>query len=68
MESPQVARVRGLQDIAIASVLRDGLLRVSEAAELRWGDVELHEDGAALLHVRRSKTDPEAEGVVLYIG
>ena len=30
--------------------------------------MELQEDGAALLHVRRSKTDPEAEGVVLYIG
>ena len=39
-----------------------------EAAELRWGDVELQEDGSARLHVRRSKTDPEAEGVVLYIG
>ena len=50
------------------SVLRDGLLRRSEAAELRWGDVEFQEDGSALLTVRRSKTDPEAEGVVLYIG
>ena len=55
-------------DIALLSVLRDGLLRRSEAAGLRWGEVELQEDGAALLHVRRSKTDPEAEGVVLYIG
>ena len=62
------ARWRGEVDIALLSVLRDGLLRRSEAAELRWGDVELQEDGAALLHVRRSKTDPEAEGVVLYIG
>ena len=50
------------------SVLRDGLLRSSEAAELRWGDVEFREDGAVLLQVRRSKTDPEAEGVVLYTG
>ena len=50
------------------SVLRDGLLRRSEAAELRWGDVEFREDGSALLQVRRSKTDPEGEGVVLYIG
>ena len=55
-------------DIALLSVLRDGLLRRSEAADLRWGDVEFQGDGAALLHVRRSKTDPEAEGVVLYIG
>ena len=28
----------------------------------------LQEDGSARLHVRRSKTDPEAEGAALYIG
>ena len=55
-------------DLVLMSVLRDGLLRRSEAAELRWGDVEIQEDGAALLHVRRSKTDQEAEGTVLYVG
>ena len=67
-ESARDAERHGRVDIALLSVLRDGLLRRSEAAELRWGDVELQEDGTALLHVRRSKTDPEAEGVVLYIG
>ena len=67
-ESARDAKRRGGVDVALLSVLRDGLLRRSEAAELRWGDVELQEDGAALLHVRRSKTDPEAEGAVLYIG
>ena len=50
------------------SVLRDGLLRRSEASALRWGDGELQADGSARIHVRRSKTDPEAEGAVLYIG
>ena len=67
-ESARDAERRGRVDVALLSVLRDGLLRRSEAAEFRWGDVELQEDGAALLHVRRSKTDPEAEGAVLYIG
>ena len=67
-ESARDAERRGRVDVALLSVLRDGLLRRSEAAELRWGDVELQEDGAALLHVRRSKTDPDAEGAVLYIG
>ena len=67
-ESARDAERRGRVDIALLSVLRDGLLRRSEAAELRWGEMEFKEDGAALLHVRRSKTDPEAEGVVLYIG
>ena len=55
-------------DLALLSVLRDGLLRRSEAAALTWGDVELRENGSALINVRRSKTDPEAEGVTLYIG
>ena len=67
-ESARDAERCGRVDVALLSVLRDGLLRRSEAAELRWGDLELQEDGSARLHVRRSKTDPEAEGVVLYIG
>ena len=62
------ARRRGQVDVALLSVLRDGLLRRSEASALRWGDVDVQEDGSARLHVRRSKTDPEAEGAVLYIG
>ena len=67
-ESARDAERRGRVDVVLLSVLRDGLLRRSEAAELRWGDLELQEDGSARLHVRGSKTDPEAEGVVLYIG
>ena len=71
-----IARVNGcpqrqakpLTEIALLSVLRDGLLRRSEASALRWGDVEMQEDGSARIHVCRSKTDPEAEGAVLYIG
>ena len=55
-------------DVALLSVLRDGLLRRSEAAELRWSEVEFREDGAALLRIPQSKTDQEAEGTVLYIG
>ena len=38
--------------------------RRSEAAALAWGDVEFQDSGSALLSVRRSKTDPTAEGVV----
>ena len=67
-ENAWAARRRGQVDVALLSVLRDGLLRRSEAAALRWGDVEVQEDGSARIHVRRSKTDPEAEGAVLYIG
>ena len=67
-ESARDAERRGRVDVALLYVLRDGLLRISEAADLRWGDVELQEDGSARLYIRRSKTDPEAEGAVLYIG
>ena len=42
-------------------------LRRSEAAALAWGDVEASEDGSGLLWVRRSKTDPEAEGSARYL-
>ena len=55
-------------DVALLSILRDGLLRRSEAAALTWADVDLRDNGSALLQVRRSKTDPEAEGVTLYMG
>ena len=43
-------------------------MRRLEATALTWADVELHDNGSALLQLRRSKTDPEDEGVVLYIG
>ena len=59
----EYARRRGLVDVALASVMRDGLLRVSEAAALRWGDVELAGDGSGRIRIPESKTDQEAEGV-----
>ena len=64
----EYARRRGLVDAALASVMRDGLLRVSEAAALRWGNVELAGDGSGRIRIPESKTDQEAEGVVLYLG
>ena len=67
-ESAEKASWRARMDLALLSVLRDGLLRRSEAAALTWGDVELRENGSALINVRRSKTDPDAEEVTLYIG
>ena len=54
--------------MALLATLRDGLLRRAEAAALTWGDVEFRDDGPAMITLRRSKTDQENEGVVLYIG
>ncbi len=67
-ESAEKASWRGRVDVALLSVLRDGLLRRSEAAALTWADVELRDNGTGLITVRRSKTDPEGEGVTLYLG
>ena len=67
-ESTERASWRGRVDVALLATLRDGLLRRSEAAALTWGDVEFQDNGSALLQLRRSKTDQEAEGVTLYIG
>ena len=67
-ESAERAAWRARVDVALLATLRDGLLRRAEAAALTWNDIEFRDDGAALLTLRRSKTDQEAEGVVLYVG
>ena len=67
-ESAAAAARRALVDLALLQVMRDGLLRRSEASGLRWGDIEVHADGSGRLHVVRSKTDQTAEGAVLYLG
>ena len=67
-ETAAAAHRRGVVDVALTSVMRDGLLRVSEASTLRWGDVELADDGSGRIRIPESKTDQEAEGTVLYLG
>ena len=66
-ETAEYARRRGLVDIALASVMRDGLLRVSEVAARHWGDVELVGNGSGRMRIPESKTDQEGEGTVLYL-
>lgn len=67
-EAPENARSRGLMDIAICSTMRDALMRRSEAADLRWSDIDVCEDGTGRLLIRRSKTDQEGKGFVTYLG
>ena len=55
-------------DLALLQVMRNGLLRRSEAAVLRWGEVEDGADGSGRQHVLRSKADQAAEGSMLYLG
>ena len=65
-ESLGAANHRGDVDIALASVMRDALLRRGEAARLRWGEVEFWSDGSARVVIRQSKTSKAS--AVLYVG
>ena len=67
METEDTALKRGRLDIALASVLSDAGLRVSEAAQLRLRDVLDAEDGAGLVYIERSKTDQAGEGAYVAI-
>ena len=60
--------IHGLRDAAILAVASDAMLRVSELAALRVGDIGAGEDNAATVTVRHSKTDQEGEGAVLFLG
>ena len=58
----------GIRDAALISVMSDAMLRISEAAALFVSDVMEETDGSGRLSVRRSKTDQEGRGTVLYLG
>ena len=49
---------RGLRDIALVTVMREGMLRAAEAAALTWRDILPETDGTAVVSIRRSKTNP----------
>ena len=66
-EGQETARCRGNLDIALISLMRDALLRVSEAAALTWRDIESEADGTGRLLIRRSKTDAEGQGAVVFL-
>ena len=67
LESPQAAHRRGSLDIALISLMRDAMLRTSEAAALQWNDIQGAPDGTGRLLIRRSKTDPEGQGAVAFV-
>ena len=53
--------------MALVAILSDAGLRRSEAAALTWGDVQRWDDGSGRITVVRSKTDAEAQGVVVAV-
>ena len=66
-ERQETSRCRGNLDIALISLMRDAMLRVSEAAALSWSDIVAEADGTGRLLIRRSKTDAEGEGAVAFL-
>ena len=67
LESRETARRRGNLDIALISLMRDAMLRVSEAAVLTWKDIAAEADGTGRLLIRCSKTDAEGQGSVAFL-
>ena len=67
LEAEETALIRGRQDIALASVMSDAGLRISETAALRWREVLDVEEGAGLVYIGRSKTDQAGEGAYVVI-
>ena len=67
LENRQSAGRRARSDIAMISLMRDAMLRVSEAAALKWEDLEAWGDGSGRLLLTRSKTDKQGRGAVLYV-
>ena len=67
LEMEETALRRGRLDIALASVLSDAGLRISEAVSLRWRDVLDAEIGAGLVYIERSKTDQTGEGAYVVV-
>lgn len=66
-ETEDRARRRGLLDIALIGVMRDAMLRRSEAAVLLRTDIIKQRDGGGVLYVAQSKTDQEGEGDYQYL-
>ena len=58
----------GIRDAALIAVMSDCALRVSEVSAVDVEDLARREDGSATLLIRRSKTDQEGNGAVLYLG
>lgn len=63
----QVNKVAGLMEKALINVMRDGMLRVGEAANLNWDHVTLLEDDTGRIVIERSKTDQDGKGHVCYL-
>ena len=66
-ETQEKANRRAAFDIALISVMRDAMLRRSEAAKAEWRHVQRTPEGTFILEIPTSKTDPTGEGAFLFL-
>ncbi len=66
-ESQAQAQTRGRVDIALISVMRDGVMGRSLAAAVTWSDIQWAADGSGLLASRHSQTDRTGGRVAAYL-
>ena len=62
------SNIHATRDIAVVSLLREGLLRPSECVALRVEDFSREKDGSGRIRISRSKTDQEGQGCFLFLG
>ena len=60
LERGRTALRRGLHDIALIGVMRDAMLRVAEAAELKWEDIEEQWDGSGRIFLPNRNSRQES--------
>ena len=66
-ERPKAACNRSALEPAAFGLMFDGMLRIEEAADARWGDLSHHHDGSGVLLITSSKTDQFGEGEYVYV-
>ena len=67
LEREETALRRGRVDIALIGLMRDSMLRVGEAGNAVWADIEPDSDGSGTLWIPESKTDREGVGEVGFL-
>lgn len=66
-ETPFQAQRRASTDITLISLMRDTMLRRSEAAAARWQDLKMEPDGTGRLTIPKSKTDQTGKSTVVFV-
>ena len=64
---PAIKAVADPETWALVLVMRDAMLRSSEACSIRYSDISESQDGSGVLTIRRSKTDQEGVGSDQYL-